>query len=146
MSIIIDQDLSSVPSTMLLPAAADLQMLLRTTNPSEQAFIVYETDPGQEICFDDAGAQNDEPVKGVTAGDIRAWHDQYDSLLSSWAECRDLLSKERAITAKLVQNMREIEVYSTDMVAVNGARRAISDALVAVADAHTALTSQERQP
>jgi hypothetical protein len=64
--------------------------------------------------FDDAGAPNDHPAKGVTFGDIRAWHDEmermkesidlqsarYDRILSSWAECRDLLSKERAITAK----------------------------------------------
>jgi hypothetical protein len=26
--------------------------------------------------FDDAGANDDEPVKGVTAGDIRAWFDE----------------------------------------------------------------------
>src|SRR5438067_1886933 len=42
--------------------------------------------------FDDAGASDDEPARGVTAGDIRAWHDQYERLLSSWAECRDFLS------------------------------------------------------
>jgi hypothetical protein len=29
--------------------------------------------------FDDPGAQNDEPAKGVTVGDIRAW---YDTLLA----------------------------------------------------------------
>jgi hypothetical protein len=57
--------------------------------------------PKTFLSFDDAGASDDEPVKGVTVGDIRAWHDQYDRLLSSWAECRDLLSKERAAYTKL---------------------------------------------
>jgi len=27
--------------------------------------------------FDDAGASDEEPVKGITVGDIRAWHDEY---------------------------------------------------------------------
>lgn len=27
--------------------------------------------------FDDAGAGDDEPAKGVTVGDIRAWHDAF---------------------------------------------------------------------
>lgn len=82
--------------------------------------------------FDDAGASDDEPAKGVTVGDIRAWHDQYDRVLTSWAECRDLLSKERAITAALIKSMREIEVYSTDMVAINGSRAAINATLLAI--------------
>lgn len=30
--------------------------------------------------FDDPGASDDEPVKGVTMGDIRAWHDSYAEL------------------------------------------------------------------
>lgn len=89
--------------------------------------------------FDDAGASDSEPVKGVTVGDIRAWHDDqelhsahYDRMLTSWAECRDLLSKERAITAALIKSMREIEVYSTDMVAINGSRAAINATLLAI--------------
>lgn len=32
--------------------------------------------------FDDQGASDDEPVKGVTMGDIRAWHDSYAELES----------------------------------------------------------------
>lgn len=36
-------------------------------------------DPSPEmralLIFDDAGANNDHPAKGVTIGDIRAWHD-----------------------------------------------------------------------
>lgn len=58
--------------------------------------------------FDDAGAQDDEPAKGVTVGDIRAWHNDrelhsahYDRILASWAECRSLLSNERRETALL---------------------------------------------
>ena len=51
--------------------------------------------------FDDPGASDNEPAKGVTVGDIRAWHDQYDRILTSWAECRELLSKERGITTRL---------------------------------------------
>lgn len=27
------------------------------------------------LIFDDAGASNEHPAKGVTVGDIRAWHD-----------------------------------------------------------------------
>ena len=34
----------------------------------------------QFLDFDDAGAQDDEPVKGVTMGDIRAWHDYHVEL------------------------------------------------------------------
>jgi hypothetical protein len=30
--------------------------------------------------FDDAGATDDEPVKGVTVGDIHAWHDRVEEL------------------------------------------------------------------
>lgn len=30
--------------------------------------------------FDDAGAGDDEPAKGVTIGDIRSWHDEYAKL------------------------------------------------------------------
>ena len=55
--------------------------------------------PKPFLDFDDPGASDDEPVKGITVGDIRAWHDQYDMLLSSWADCRDALTKARAITA-----------------------------------------------
>lgn len=28
--------------------------------------------------FDDAGASDDEPARGVTVGDIRAWHDAFE--------------------------------------------------------------------
>lgn len=30
--------------------------------------------------FDNPGASDDEPIKGVTMGDIRAWHDSYAEL------------------------------------------------------------------
>ncbi len=33
--------------------------------------------------FDDAGAQDDHPAKGVTVGDIRAWHDERERLRSA---------------------------------------------------------------
>lgn len=29
--------------------------------------------------FDDAGAADDEPVKGIVMSDIRAWHDRFES-------------------------------------------------------------------
>lgn len=97
--------------------------------------------PKSFLEFNDAGAQDDEPVKGVTVGDIRAWHDEqelhsahYDRILASWAECRELLSKERAITAALVGALRGIEKYSKDIAMVNAAHAAIGDALVAVAE------------
>jgi hypothetical protein len=30
--------------------------------------------------FDDAGADDDEPAKGITIGDVRAWHDEMQSM------------------------------------------------------------------
>ena len=75
--------------------------------------------------FDDAGAANDEPVKGVTVGDIRAWHDQvetlignydrflvetlvgnYDRLLTSWSECQKLLSEEKRKNDELARALK----------------------------------------
>lgn len=79
--------------------------------------------------FDDAGAADDEPVKAVTVGDIRAWHDQYDQILTSWAECRDLLSKEKSKVFYLVEVLQEIRTYSTDPTAVNGAADALDGLL-----------------
>jgi hypothetical protein len=35
--------------------------------------------------FDDPGASDDEPVKGVTMGHIRAWHDSYAELDGKYA-------------------------------------------------------------
>src|SRR5882724_13719543 len=40
---------------------------------SREAFIMK-----QFLDFDDPGAQDDEPVKGLTMGDIRAWHDRFE--------------------------------------------------------------------
>ena len=39
--------------------------------------------------FDDAGASNDEPAKGVTVGDIRAWHDKIDAMSYALSRCYD---------------------------------------------------------
>ena len=39
--------------------------------------------------FDDAGAKDDEPVKGVTVGDIRAWHDRIEALEAALREIAD---------------------------------------------------------
>lgn len=74
--------------------------------------------------FDDAGAQDDEPVKGVTVGDIRAWHDQYDQILTSWAECRALLSEERARTDR-VQALLDKQQYENDALSVGQIRRSL---------------------
>lgn len=30
--------------------------------------------------FDDAGAEDSEPAKGITVGDVRAWHDEFERL------------------------------------------------------------------
>jgi hypothetical protein len=51
---------------------------------------------------DDPGAADDEPVKGITAGDIRNWQNQYDNILTSWAECRTELSVERGLVIAIV--------------------------------------------
>jgi hypothetical protein len=45
--------------------------------------------------FDDAGAGDDEPTKGVLIGHIREWHDEMDRLriaihgvcLFNWSDC-----------------------------------------------------------
>lgn len=42
--------------------------------------------------FDDAGAQDDEPTKGVTVGDIRAWHDEIERLRLALAESDALIA------------------------------------------------------
>ena len=44
--------------------------------------------------FDDPGADDNEPVKGITMGDIRAWHDRYESLFSAWADCLNRLERK----------------------------------------------------
>lgn len=36
--------------------------------------------------FDDPGANDDEPAKGVTVGDIRAWYDEIERLRRDCAE------------------------------------------------------------
>jgi hypothetical protein len=37
----------------------------------------------QFLEFDDAGASDDHPAKGITIGDIRAWHDHQEKLLAA---------------------------------------------------------------
>jgi hypothetical protein len=37
--------------------------------------------------FDDAGASDDEPVKGVTVGDIRAWFDERERFRAALQCC-----------------------------------------------------------
>lgn len=36
--------------------------------------------------FDDVGAADDESVKGITVGDIRAWHDRIEALEAALQE------------------------------------------------------------
>lgn len=79
----------------------------------------------QLLDFDDAGASDEEPAKGVTVGDIRAWHDQYVNILFSWAECRELLSAERARTAR-VQALLDVQKYENDVLSVGQIRRAMT--------------------
>ena len=55
--------------------------------------------------FDDAGAQDDHPARGVTVGDIRAWFDEIE---------------------RLRQALRELEFYETDPWARNKIRTALS--------------------
>lgn len=43
--------------------------------------------------FDDPGASDDEPVKGVTMGDIRAWHDSYVELEADAHRLREALEE-----------------------------------------------------
>lgn len=71
-------------------------------------------------------------VEWRAAAEIERLTGDYDRMLTSWAECRELLTKERVITAALVRATRKIEVYSTDRVAVNGAHAAINATLLAV--------------
>ena len=81
--------------------------------------------PRPFLDFDDAGASDEEPAKNVTIGDIRAWHDQYDMLLSSWADCRDFLSKERA-RVQSVRNLINAQKYENDSLLVCEVRKAIT--------------------
>jgi hypothetical protein len=39
--------------------------------------------------FDDAGASDNEPAKGVTIGDIRAWHDKIEAMSFALSRCYD---------------------------------------------------------
>jgi hypothetical protein len=41
--------------------------------------------------FDDAGAQDDHPAKGVTVGDIRAWFDEIERLRKTIVRAKDAL-------------------------------------------------------
>ena len=61
--------------------------------------------------FDDAGATNNEPAKGVTVGDIRAWHDNYSDLEHD--AHRDYQSLE-AECGKLASLLREARQYVSD--------------------------------
>lgn len=54
--------------------------------------------------FDDAGAEDDHPAKGVTVGDIRGWFDEIEQLhaalqearivMREWAEIREEVAAE----------------------------------------------------
>lgn len=46
-------------------------------NDDDKIVVTVATEP---LEFDDAGADDAEPVKGVTMGDIRSWHDQIERL------------------------------------------------------------------
>ena len=39
--------------------------------------------------FDVAGASDDEPAKGVTLGDIRAWHNKFEEVFYALSRCYD---------------------------------------------------------
>jgi hypothetical protein len=43
--------------------------------------------------FDDAGAQDDHPARGVTCGDIRAWHDEIERLTQALQDVLNPLGK-----------------------------------------------------
>lgn len=73
--------------------------------------------PKSFLEFDDAGASDNELAKGVMVGDIRAWHDQYDRMLTTWAECRSLLSGERRRNDELVRVLMKIKGYNVDTAA-----------------------------
>lgn len=51
-----------------------------------------------------------------------------------------LILRERAITAILVQSLREIEKTSRDLNTVNEARKVINAVLIIIADGSTAVT------
>lgn len=53
--------------------------------------------------FDDAGAADDHPARGITVGDIRRWHDE--SIAASAA-----VTAERQRCADIVQLAREGEI------------------------------------
>jgi hypothetical protein len=51
--------------------------------------------------FDDAGATDDHPAKGVTVGDIRAWYDEFERLRG---ENRTLFEEHRIAMSLLREN------------------------------------------
>lgn len=50
----------------------------------------------QPLDFDDAGADDSEPARGVTIGDVRRWHDELEALRNELAYYRRTASRERA--------------------------------------------------
>lgn len=43
----------------------------------------------EPIEFNVAGASDDEPAKGVTIGDIRAWHNKIEEMSYALSRCYD---------------------------------------------------------
>lgn len=56
----------------------------------------------QPLDFDDAGAADDEPIKGITAGDIRRWHDELDNLRSALRPFVALRDQSPSQMAKII--------------------------------------------
>ena len=69
------------------------------SNPSDHSFYFDPNEPKRPLEFDDPGADDNEPVKGIVMGEIRAWHDQIERLrevLSPFIKMRDQIPSEMA--------------------------------------------------
>lgn len=63
-------------------------------------------EPKDFLTFDDPGASDAEPANGITVGDIRAWYDQYDRIVLSWADCRERLREETNTVSRVWEALR----------------------------------------
>lgn len=67
----------------------------------------------EPLDFDDAGADDSEPVKGVTAGDVRAWHDEMSALRGELVRVR---KAHKAIRDEIIYGGGEFEEPNIDRI------------------------------
>jgi hypothetical protein len=66
------------------------------------------------LSFNDAGASDDEPVKGIIQADIRAWHDAESHLLLSVIKNAIEISKARTQMSDMQSETLRLEEVVAD--------------------------------